>query len=163
MGGKLCSAVSLDSKEKAMRFPVRALSVLVMTSLTAGAALAQKGETVKIAWIDPLSGLMASVGQNQLKSYQFVAEKLNAGNPAGVKFEIISIDNINSAGIRAEARKAGISTVTKLGDNGKFGDARVTIYQLGDVRVADTNGDPVWEESDNATFAELLESEGIAL
>ena len=77
--------------------------------------------------------------------------------------EIISIDNINSAGIRAEARKAGISTVTKLGDNGKFGDARVTIYQLGDVRVADTNGDPVWEESDNATFAELLESEGIAL
>jgi len=39
----------------------------------------------------------------------------------------------------------------------------VTIYQLGDVRVADTNGDPVWEESDSATFAELLESEGIAL
>ena len=76
---------------------------------------------------------------------------------------IISIDDINSAGIAAEARKAGISAVTKLGDNGKFGDARVTIYQLGDVRVADTNGDPVWEESDNATFAELLESEGIAL
>ena len=76
-----------------MKFPVRALSVLVMSSLAAGAALAQKGETVKIAWIDPLSGLMASVGQNQLKSYQFVAEKLNANNPAGVKFEIISIDN----------------------------------------------------------------------
>src|SRR3989344_4570364 len=64
-----------------MRFPVRALSFLVMTSLTAGAALAQKGETVKIAWIDPLSGLMASVGQNQLKSYQFVSEKLNERNP----------------------------------------------------------------------------------
>ena len=76
---------------------------------------------------------------------------------------IISIDNINSAGIAAEARKAGIYTVTKLGDNGKTGDARVTIYQLGDVRVADTNGDPVWEESNSATFAELLESEGIAL
>ncbi len=76
-----------------MKFPVRALSVLVMSSLAAGAALAQKGETVKVAWIDPLSGLMASVGQNQLKSYQFVAEKLNANNPAGVKFEIISIDN----------------------------------------------------------------------
>ena len=76
-----------------MKFPVRALSVLVMSSLAAGAALAQKGETVKVAWIDPLSGLMASVGQNQLKSFQFVAEKLNASNPAGVKFEIISIDN----------------------------------------------------------------------
>jgi len=36
---------------------------------------------------------MASVGQNQLKSFQFVAEKVNATNPAGVKFEIVSIDN----------------------------------------------------------------------
>lgn len=56
-------------------------------------ALAQKGETVKIAWIDPLSGLMAPVGTNQLKSFQFFAEKFSAGNPAGVKFEIIGIDN----------------------------------------------------------------------
>ncbi len=84
-------------------------------------------------------------------------------SPKMTSSAIISIDNINSAGIAAEARKAGISTVTKLGDNGKTGDAKVTIYQLGDVRVADTNGDPIWEESDNATFAELLESEGIAL
>lgn len=80
-----------------------------------------------------------------------------------MKSEIIDINDLNSAGIVAEARKAGISTVTKLGDNGKSGDARVTVYQLGDVRVADTNGDPVWEESDSATFAELLESEGINL
>ena len=91
-----------------MRFPVRALSVLVMTSLTAGAALAQKGETVKIAWIDPLSGLMASVGQNQLKSYQFVAEKLNASNPAGVKFEIISIDNKLSPAESLNALKSAV-------------------------------------------------------
>ena len=76
-----------------MHFPVKTLSVLVAASLSAGAALAQKGETVKVAWIDPLSGLMASVGQNQLKSFQFVAEKVNATNPAGVKFEIVSIDN----------------------------------------------------------------------
>ncbi|MFN3885437.1 MAG: branched-chain amino acid ABC transporter substrate-binding protein [Aquabacterium sp.] len=76
-----------------MTFKVRALTVLVTASLAAGAAMAQKGETVKVAWIDPLSGLMASVGQNQLKSFQFVAEKINASNPAGVKFEIISIDN----------------------------------------------------------------------
>ncbi len=77
--------------------------------------------------------------------------------------EIINVEDINSIGIAVEARKAGISTVTKLGDKGKSGDARVTVYQLGDVRVADTNGDPVWEESDHATFAELLESEGISL
>jgi branched-chain amino acid transport system substrate-binding protein len=76
-----------------MGFPIRTLSVMVAASLSAGAAFAQKGETVKIGWIDPLSGLMASVGQNQLKSFQFVAEKLNASNSAGVKFEIVSIDN----------------------------------------------------------------------
>lgn len=76
-----------------MNFQRRALSLLLVTSLSAGAAMAQKGETVKIAWIDPLSGLMANVGQNQLRGYQFFAEKFNANNPAGVKFEVISIDN----------------------------------------------------------------------
>jgi branched-chain amino acid transport system substrate-binding protein len=50
-------------------------------------------ETVKIAWIDPLSGLMAPVGSNQVKSFQFFAEKFSANNPAGVKFEVIGLDN----------------------------------------------------------------------
>ena len=75
----------------------------------------------------------------------------------------IRIEDINSIGIAVEARKAGITTVTKFGDNGKSGDARVTVYQLGDVRVAATNGDPIWEEADRAAFAELIESEGIVL
>ena len=57
------------------------------------AALAQKGETVKIGWVDPLSGLMAPVGQNQIKSFQFIAEHFNKSNPAGVKFEMVPIDN----------------------------------------------------------------------
>ena len=56
-------------------------------------AWAQKGETVKIAWIDPLSGLMAPVGSNQLKTLQYLAEEYNKGNVAGVKFEIIGMDN----------------------------------------------------------------------
>jgi|SRR5690606_10635229 len=76
-----------------MKFERRAFAVLLATCLSAGVAHAQKGETVKIAWIDPLSGLMASVGQNQLRGYQFFAEKFNANNPAGVKFEVISMDN----------------------------------------------------------------------
>jgi branched-chain amino acid transport system substrate-binding protein len=49
----------------------------------AGAALAQKGETVKIGWVDPLSGLMAPVGQNQIKSYQYMAEHFSKKNPPG--------------------------------------------------------------------------------
>lgn len=51
---------------------------------------------------------MASVGQNQLKSYQFVAEKLNANNPAGVKFEIISIDNKLSPAESLNALKSAV-------------------------------------------------------
>ena len=56
-------------------------------------AFAQKGETVKIAWIDPLSGLMAPVGSNGLKSFKFVAEEFNKSNVAGVKLEIVGMDN----------------------------------------------------------------------
>lgn len=55
--------------------------------------MAQKGETVKVAWIDPLSGLMAALGSNQLKSLQYAAEEINKSSASGVKFEIIGIDN----------------------------------------------------------------------
>jgi branched-chain amino acid transport system substrate-binding protein len=87
------------------------LSVAATLSLGAGLAFAQKGETVKIAWIDPLSGLMAPVGQNQLKSFQFFAEKFNstpAMNPAGVKFEVIGIDNKLSPAESTNALKSAI-------------------------------------------------------
>ena len=66
---------------------------LAFLALHPSAAFAQKGETVKIAWIDPLSGLMAPIGQNQLKSFQYLAELFNKNNPAGVKFEIVPFDN----------------------------------------------------------------------
>lgn len=75
----------------------------------AGAAFAQKGETVKIAHIDPLSGLMAPVGSNQLKSFQFFAEKFSgANNPAGVKFEVVSFDNKLSPAESLNALKAAM-------------------------------------------------------
>jgi len=66
---------------------------LTLISVFSLSAWAQKGEVVKIAWIDPLSGLMAPVGSNQLKSLQYLAEETNKSNPAGVKFEIIGLDN----------------------------------------------------------------------
>ena len=80
-----------------MNFTKQALGTLCGALLVTGAAWAQKGETVKIAWIDPLSGPFANIGQNSLKTFQFMAEKLNAGNPAGVKFEIVSFDKAASA------------------------------------------------------------------
>ena len=76
--------------------------------LPAGLAWAQQGETVKIGFIDPLSGPFANVGQNQLKSWQFVAEHFNAKNPAGVKFEFASFDNKGSPQESLTALKAAI-------------------------------------------------------
>jgi branched-chain amino acid transport system substrate-binding protein len=46
-----------------MKFAVRSIAVATLAFCAFGAH-AQKGETVKIAWIDPLSGLMAPVGNN---------------------------------------------------------------------------------------------------
>lgn len=76
-----------------VRFPVRALTAAAALALAAGAAHAQKGETVKLAYIDALSGLMGPVGQNQVKTFQFLGEKFNKSNPAGVKFEVVTFDN----------------------------------------------------------------------
>ncbi|KQV89303.1 branched-chain amino acid ABC transporter substrate-binding protein [Pelomonas sp. Root1237] len=71
----------------------RAFTAVAVLALAAGAAQAQKGETVKLAYIDALSGLMGPVGQNQVKTFQFLGEKTNKSNPAGVKFEIVTFDN----------------------------------------------------------------------
>ena len=75
-----------------MKFAIKAVAASVIMA-SAGGAFAQQGETVKIALIDAFSGLMATIGSNQLKSIQFLAEEFNKKNAAGVKFEIISIDN----------------------------------------------------------------------
>jgi branched-chain amino acid transport system substrate-binding protein len=74
-----------------------------------GAVFAQKGETVKMVRIDPLTGLLGPVGVSQLKGYQFFAEKFSgAGNPAGVKFEVTGIDNKLSPTESLTALKAAI-------------------------------------------------------
>jgi len=76
--------------------------------LASSAAWAQKGETVKIAWIDALTGLTAATGQNQLKGFQFIAEQFNKNNPAGVKYEIVSFDNKLSPQETVNALQAAI-------------------------------------------------------
>ncbi|HRO82821.1 MAG TPA: ABC transporter substrate-binding protein, partial [Alicycliphilus denitrificans] len=75
-----------------MKRTIKKIAVGAML-VAAGAAFAQKGETVKIAWLDPLSGLMAALGTNQMKSWQYLAEEFSKNNAAGVKFEIVPIDN----------------------------------------------------------------------
>ena len=72
----------------------RKLAVAVSLTLLSTAALA---ETVKIAFIDPLSGPFAPVGQNQLKSFQLIADMATKGKWAGEnKIEVNGFDNKGS-------------------------------------------------------------------
>jgi branched-chain amino acid transport system substrate-binding protein len=98
------------------------LTIGATLALGSGLAFAQKGETVKIGWIDPLSGLMAPVGQNQIKSFQFIAEEFNKKNPAGVKFEMVPFDNklspAESINLLKAAADQGIRYITQGNGSG---------------------------------------------
>ena len=87
-----------------------AVGVALVVSVSAAMSQAKPlaGQTVKLMWIDPLSGLMGPVGNNQLKSLQFFNEKFNASNPAGVKFEVLSVDNKLSPTESLNALKSAI-------------------------------------------------------
>jgi len=52
-------------------------------------------QTVKIAFIDPLSGPFAGVGTNLLRHFQFMTELVNAQQLAGpgIRFEMVPFDN----------------------------------------------------------------------
>jgi branched-chain amino acid transport system substrate-binding protein len=79
-----------------MKFAVKVVAATAALAL-AGVAFAQKGETVKIAMIEGLSGPFGNVGQNQLRTWQFLAEHLNGkNNAAGVNFEIVGMDSKGS-------------------------------------------------------------------
>ncbi|MFZ6722846.1 branched-chain amino acid ABC transporter substrate-binding protein [Undibacterium sp. Ji49W] len=77
-----------------MKFPLRASLAAVALTFAVPAVMA---DTIKIAYIDPLSGAFAPVGQNILNSYQFIADKANAEKWAGEhKFEVVGFDNKGS-------------------------------------------------------------------
>ncbi len=60
--------------------------------LSAAPALAQ--DTIKIGYIDPLSGGGASTGEGGLKTYTYLADEINAGGGLnGKKVEIVPLDN----------------------------------------------------------------------
>ena len=79
-----------------MKFAIKSVAAYALLAC-ASMAFAQKGEAVKIAMIEGLSGPFGNVGQNQLKNWQFITDRLNgAKNAAGVKFEIVGIDSKSS-------------------------------------------------------------------
>jgi branched-chain amino acid transport system substrate-binding protein len=97
------------------------MSKLMMAALFAlpmfgATAVAQ--DTLKIAWIDPLSGGAASAGERGLKAFRFVANELNAkGGVLGKQVEIVPFDSkLNPQESLIQAQKAidaGIRILTQ--------------------------------------------------
>ena len=86
----------------------------------------------------------------------------------------IDVAEFNSAGIRAEALRAGITHMRKVGGGFVSGHEGAADWYVGfyamlnkkegcEYRVANTNGDPVWEEQDTQAFADLAEQCGVEL
>ena len=66
----------------------------LLTTIACLLVTATQAQTVKIGYIDPLSGGGASVGDVGLKTFQFLAEEVNAkGGILGQKVEIVPLDN----------------------------------------------------------------------
>ena len=94
-------------------------------------------EVVKIAFIDPLSGLMGSLGNNQLNSWKYIVNQANTQHWAkGYTFEIVPFDNklspqesltalksVQDQGIRYVVQGNGSSVGMALEDAvGKYND-----------------------------------------
>jgi branched-chain amino acid transport system substrate-binding protein len=80
-------------------------------------------DTIKIAFIDPLSGGGASTGEAGLKLYQFMADQLNAsGGVLGKRIEIVGYDNkLNPQESLVQLQKAidaGIRIITQGNGSG---------------------------------------------
>ncbi|MBL8325422.1 MAG: branched-chain amino acid ABC transporter substrate-binding protein, partial [Rubrivivax sp.] len=74
----------------------RTACAVLISCAAAGAAWAQKGETVKVAWIDGMSGPFANIGNNMIRTFQFLSAREAAAGTAGVKFEIVPFDSKGS-------------------------------------------------------------------
>ncbi|MGX7742788.1 branched-chain amino acid ABC transporter substrate-binding protein [Rhodopseudomonas parapalustris] len=91
-------------------------AVAIALPMLGSVAVAQ--ETVKLGYIDPLSGGGASVGEGGLKTFQYLADELNAkGGILGKKVEIVPLDNkTNPQESLIQAQKAidaGVRYVTQ--------------------------------------------------
>ena len=70
---------------------VAAGAVLLFAAGTASAA----DDTIKIAYIDPLSGAFANVGEQGVHHFQFAIDRVNArgGVLGGKKLELVTLDS----------------------------------------------------------------------
>jgi branched-chain amino acid transport system substrate-binding protein len=97
---------------------MRHLPFAVATAFLMLGSAASAQETIKIGYIDPLSGGGASIGEGGLKTFQYLADELNAkGGILGHKVEIVALDNkTNPQESLVQAQKAvdaGIRYITQ--------------------------------------------------
>ncbi len=76
---------------RTMRVLTSVLAIAVVAWL---APAAMSADTIKIAYIDPLSGPFAATGENGMNQFKFAAEQINkAGGVLGRQLEIVPFDN----------------------------------------------------------------------
>ena len=105
------------------RLAASIVRLLCVAALVATSAAAPAAETVKIAFIEVLSGPFALAGQGALRQLRAVVEQLNAGAaPADPKFEIVPFDGKGSpqesTSMLKSAFDQGIRYVTQGGGSG---------------------------------------------
>ena len=101
-----------------MQYPNARQVCLSLSVLSFAQVPASAQDTVKIAFIDPLSGGGASIGEVGLKTFQFVADEINAkGGVLGTKLQIVGYDNkLNPQESLVQVQKAidaGIRIITQ--------------------------------------------------
>src|SRR5271169_2670638 len=88
------TSVSIEEKRIQERSDTRNLMMAALFALPMFGATAMAQDTVKIGWIDPLSGGGASAGERGPKAFQSLANELNAkGGVLGKQVEIVPFDN----------------------------------------------------------------------
>lgn len=109
------------------------LAPIPLTALTALAALAASGpasaqQTYKIAYIDPLSGPFANVGELMLTHIQYAVEDINAkgGVLGGTRLQLLQFDSKLSAQESQSALQAAIDQGAQAIVTGGSGSSVVT-------------------------------------
>ncbi len=72
----------------------KSIAYFAASAVLALAATGVCAQTIKIGYIDPLSGPFANVGEAGIKQFQFVIDDINARNlTGGPKLEVVPLDN----------------------------------------------------------------------
>ena len=122
------------------------LTGLVMLAMIASLATGATGaDTIKIAYIDPLSGPFAATGENGLQQFKFAADHFNrAGGVLGQKFEVIGYDN------KVSPQEALIQLKKVIGDGISF------VFQGNSSGVAHAISDAVLKHNERNPSARVL-------